>query len=297
MDFGKVPAYKLDEIDFSLPENHSDTDIILNGLKSLNKKPELFIGCAKWGRKEWIGKIYPPSAKEKDFVNYYVRQFNTIELNATHYRIPSESTVEKWKLNADENFRFCPKFPQWISHIKRLKNCESETINFIDSVKRFGINLGTCFLQLPPDFSPTKSEILENYINSLPNNLSFCIEFRHEDWFRESDEVNYIFRALNNKGIGTVITDTAGRRDCVHMRLTSGFAFIRFVGNSLHESDFRRINNWAERIKKWLCSGLRTVYFMIHMHDEKDSPELTLYAIRQFNKICKLNLREPVFYG
>jgi hypothetical protein len=100
---------------------------------------------------------------------------------------------------------------------------------------------------------------------------------------------------LKNLKIGFVITDTAGRRDCCHMHLTVPKAFIRYVGNSLHATDFTRIDDWVKRMKYWLENGLTELYFFMHMHDEATSPELTVYLVEQMNKVCKLNLRKPQF--
>jgi uncharacterized protein YecE (DUF72 family) len=81
------------------------------------------------------------------------------------------------------------------------------------------------------------------------------------------------------------------------MRLTNREAFIRFVGNSLHPTDYTRIDDWVKRIKKWLSKGIERVYFMMHMHDERYSPELITYTIREFNKHCKFEIKPSEFYS
>ena len=88
-----------------------------------------------------------------------------------------------------------------------------------------------------------------------------------------------------------MITDTAGRRDCVHMYLTVPKAFIRFVGNSLDNSDYTRIDDWVKRINYWLDNGLEELYFFMHMHDETYSPELSSYLIDKLNTVCGLSLK------
>jgi len=299
MDFGKVPDSELDNIDFTLPDDHGDTDRLLRSLKSKakKKKPQVYVGCAKWGRKEWVGKIYPPKTKVKDFVTHYVKQFNCLELNATHYRIPDPSWIERWKADAGKDFKFCPKFPQVISHMRRLKNCERETDEFLKAIEGFGVNLGTSFLQMPPNYPPKNYKELEVYLKTLPKNFKLTVELRHPEWFKDSGPVNETFDAVRKLGHGMIITDAAGRRDCLHMRLTNGEAFVRFVGNSLHPTDYTRIDEWVQRLKKWLTGGIERVYFIMHMHDEKDSPELTAYTIKELNKHCKLDLKGPEFYG
>jgi Protein of unknown function DUF72 len=97
--------------------------------------------------------------------------------------------------------------------------------------------------------------------------------------------------------IGAVITDTAGRRDYCHMHLTIPKTFVRFVGNSLHKTDFPRIDAWVKRVKYWLANGIQEIHFFVHMHDEATSPELTVYLAEKLNKACKLNLPVPKFIG
>jgi uncharacterized protein YecE (DUF72 family) len=77
------------------------------------------------------------------------------------------------------------------------------------------------------------------------------------------------------------------------MRLTTPKAFVRFVGNNLHKSDFERMDDWVERIALWFDSGLQTLYFFIHQHNELYTPELIAYMINKLNKRCNLQLNPP----
>ena len=79
------------------------------------------------------------------------------------------------------------------------------------------------------------------------------------------------------------------------MRLTSAEAFIRFVGNGLHPTDYTRVDEWVQRIKQWNDKGLRKVFFFMHQHEEVYSPRLASYAIQQLNKHCGSNIPEPKF--
>src|ERR1041384_2482265 len=108
MEFGRVTESELVAIDLSLPaEPISNKEILAS--KPV-KNPKVYVGCAKWGRLEWVGKIYPPKTKEKDFLQHYVEHYNSIELNATHYKVYGPNGIEKWKQKADrKDFLFCPK--------------------------------------------------------------------------------------------------------------------------------------------------------------------------------------------
>lgn len=289
MDFGKVSENELAAIDFTLPEDGKQTGITL-GNHGPVKDPEFYIGCAKWGRKEWVNMIYPPKTKEADFLDEYVKHFNSIELNAVFYSIPNAELIRKWRIKAEENasngFVFCPKFSRGISHIKRLKDAEVPTDLYLSSIYEFGKFLGPCFLQLGDNFGPKNFEVLENYLRLLPSDLKVFVELRHEEWFSDEAVRSQLFNMLARLKKGAVITDASGRRDCVHMELTIPEIFIRFVGNGQEhkDSDFARINEWVARIKTWLDKGLSKVYFFLHQHDEKDTPILASYTIEQFNE-------------
>ncbi|TKC63519.1 DUF72 domain-containing protein [Pedobacter hiemivivus] len=289
MDFGKVGANELRAVDFTLPEDGKQTAITLAGAKPV-KDPTFYIGCAKWGRKEWLNMIYPPKTKEADFLDEYVKHFNSIELNAVFYSIPNAELIRKWRAKAEENasngFLFCPKFSRTISHIKRLKDAEVPTDLYLSSIHEFGQFLGPCFLQLGDNFGPKNFDVLENYIKHLPVDLEVFVELRHEDWFSDHAARAQLFEMLAKYKKGAIITDASGRRDCVHMELTIPEIFIRFVGNGQEhkDSDFARIDDWVVRIKTWLDKGLAKVYFFLHQHDEKDTPILANYTIEQFNK-------------
>jgi hypothetical protein len=79
------------------------------------------------------------------------------------------------------------------------------------------------------------------------------------------------------------------------MHLTIPKAFIRYVGNSLHATDYNRIDEWVNRMKYWLDKGMKELYFFMHMHEEATSPELTVYLVDKMNKELSLNLRKPKF--
>ncbi len=293
MDFGKVETEDLSKIDFTLPPDQAGTARILKKQKS-KTKTKIFVGCAKWGRKDWVGKIYPPKTKEADFLAHYAKHFGCIELNATFYRMPTEKQTSVWATKVGKGFIFAPKFTQRITHFKRLKGAEEATSAFLKGVGALGEHLGPLFLQLPPNFSPKNFEILRDYIQSLPRDIHLFVELRHPQWF-EKETFDTVFDMLEQNKSGAIITDAIGRRDCVHMRLTTPEAFIRFVGNGLHPTDYVRIDDWVQRIKSWMEQGVQTVYFFMHQHEELHSPELCKYVIQQLNKHCGTSLPEPQF--
>lgn len=290
MDFGRVAD--VNKVDFTFPDDHRITSQLFKELKK-KSKPEVYIGCAKWGRPDWIGKLYPAGTKQTEFLQHYVQHFNSIELNAMFYRLFPKTTVEKWANTAGDDFKFCPKFTNIITHIKRLNNCTKETDALLDTYSAFGKKLGTSFIQLDDRFAPKFAARIQQYLKSLPRDFDVAIEFRHPEFGIDSPEVNETYEVMRELGVSSVITDTAGRRDVMHMKLTTPKAFVRFVGNSLHQSDYQRIDDWINRIDTWLDSGLQTLYFFIHQHDELYSPELSSYMIEKLNKQCGLKVKPP----
>jgi len=266
MEFGKVTNTELEKIDFSLPSEPKENKVVLKGKKIAS--PEIYIGCAKWGRKEWIGKIYPKGTKDANFLEQYVKHYNSIELNATHYTIYGPTQIAKWAEKAKGlDFKFCPKFPQLISHYSGFKNIDDATTSFFEGILAFKKHLGPVFLQTSEKYSPAKRDDLFKYLESLPTDLQFFLEVRHPQWFSDKAVHKELFDTIRKFNIGAVITDTAGRRDCAHMELTVPRTFIRYVGNSLHPTDYTRIDEWVERMKYWLDNGLKECsrcYFLIN---------------------------------
>lgn len=295
MDFGRVDTPLLDEIDFKLPAEPVLNKKVLKGQAA--KQPKIYLGCAKWGRKEWIGKIYPKGTKEANFLDEYVKHYNSIELNATHYQVYGPETIRKWgeKAKGQPGFQFCPKVSQAISHYSQLTNAGQLTTAFLEGVLAFGPQLGPIFLQVSDRFSPKRKDALFEYLATLPKDLQFFLEVRHPEWYSNEAVRLELLRTLQQLKVGFIITDTAGRRDCAHMELTVPKAFIRFVGNSLHPTDYTRIDDWVNRIHYWLEKGLKELYFFMHMHDEAYSPELSVYLADKIKAVCGVDVMRPKF--
>jgi len=295
MEFGKITEQELKQINFALPPDPPEN---MKVLKKGKGKTKFYIGCAKWGRKDWVGKLYPKGTKEADFLKYYATQFNSIEFNGFFYNIHSRQQVEKWVSMVPDKFLFCPKFTQSITHLRRLKNAQNDVDAFLDVVTAFGNHLGPIFLMPHPQMGLKTLETIEEFIANMPIDVSMFLELRHEDWYNNKDGYNpELYSFLIKHKRGTVITDAAGRRDCVHMHLSTPECFIRFVGNALHETDYTRVDDWVQRIKKWMDEGLQTCYFFMHQHEELHSPELIKYFIQQMNKHCGTKIPLPVIHN
>lgn len=290
MKFGKLA--NISKVNFSLPADHPAT-LSWFEKNSAVTSPKVFVGSARWGERDLIGKIYPPKTPPKEFLAHYSKHFSTIELNSTHYQLPSVAQVEQWVEKAEDNFTFCPKMAQSISHQADFGEGIYATEQLIPALRAFGTQLGLPFLQLPPTFHPQKGKLLFNYLEQWPKDMPLAIEFRHPDWFSQTRIRDRAFQLLEELNLSPVITDTAGRRDVIHMRLTNAKVMVRFVGNRLHHTDYLRIDTWVQRLKKWLANGVQEIYFIVHQPEEALCVDLAVYFIRQLNQECGLRLKSP----
>ncbi len=279
MKFGKLPS--IDHISFSFPPDPEENHLVLSGLHTDNGAPALYIGCTGWSMKEWVGRVYPSKTAAKDYLYHYSRQFNTIELNSTHYTIPRKEVVEQWCRQSPDDFRFCPKVLQTISHSSKLGSGTPQLTNWLEAVSAFEVRLGCCFIQLPPYFGIQYLKGLEQWLQTLPKGFPMAVEMRHESIFNESSHLDEWIDLLRHYDISPVITDVAGRRDVLHLRLSNEKVVIRFVGNGLHHTDYQRIDEWVVRIKTWFDAGLKEVYFFAHEPDNLLAPDLADYFFKQ----------------
>ena len=162
---------------------------------------------------------------------------------------------------------------------------------FLRGIAGFANHLGPVFIQLHENFSPSRKQELFQFLESLPDTIQFFVEVRNPAWFGP-EMIEELSASLAKQKMGLVITDTAGRRDCVHMHLPVAKTFIRFVGNSLHPTDFKRIEAWAKRIHYWLDNGIEEVIFIVHSGEVEASPAMTKFVVDTFNKECGLNIPE-----
>ncbi len=287
MNFGKVD--NPENIDFTLPKDHISTLDVLGKQQATNCN--VYVGCAKWNKQDLKG-FYPRGTKDE--LTYYATQFNSIELNATFYRTFPINTVEKWYEKTTDDFKFFPKINQSISQFNRLQNCEAELDGYLDSISHLQEKLGTIFLQMHPTFSPKKFDALANFIQQWPKGFPLAVELRHTDWYNDITITNELYQLFEENNISNIVVDTAGRRDLLHMKLTTKDAFIRYNGAN-HESDYTRLDDWFDRIKIWIENGLENLYFFVHQNLETESPLLSKYFIEKFNNELGYILKLPSF--
>ena len=204
-----------------------------------------YIGTSGWSYDDWIGHFYPEGTKKGKMLDFYMKEFNLVEINSTFYALPNKYAVLAWNKKAPEDFLFTAKIPKEITHKRFLTESESVFKEFyslmyplIDSGK-----LGCFLIQLPPKFSTDYKEELEEFLDFLPDTVNFAVEFRHTSWDKTID-VDF----LKEANCAFVVTDSVKMSPDV--RITADFGYVRWHGrNPKHWYDYEYTE---EEIREWL---------------------------------------------
>lgn len=291
MKFGKVDQPEL--IDFTIPANHPSTEVLLKNTSD-DSLLNIYVGCAKWNKQD-LKNFYPKGTKDE--LRYYSSQFNAIELNATFYRIFAAETYQKWYDKTPANFKFFPKMTNEVSHLRRMNDkVYAIADRYLEVTSILKEKLGTIFLQMHNNFGPKNWNRVVRFVEYWPKEFPLAMEFRHTDWFNDEKVANELFYLLEENNITNVLVDTAGRRDIMHMRLTTNEAFVRYVGAN-HKSDYNRILDWVSRLEEWKKMGLKNIHFFVHQNMELESPLLSAYFIDNLNAKMGVNLIIPKTLG
>jgi uncharacterized protein YecE (DUF72 family) len=202
-----------------------------------------YIGTSGWHYDDWRGRFYPEKLPKAQWLEFYAGRFNTLELNNTFYRLPKESVFQNWHDASPEGFIFSVKVSRFITHIKRLKDCEDEVDKFMSRASLLQEKLGPILYQLPPG-RHRDDEVLVNFLSILPRGMKHVIEFRHESWFTEE-----VFEILRRYHAGFCVFDMPKLSS--PLVATADFAYIRFHGSgSLYSSCYsdEELAGWAEKI-------------------------------------------------
>jgi len=156
---------------------------------------------------------------------------------------------------------------------------------YCDAIALFEDKLGLSFLQMHDNYKLKDLDRLLQFIADYPIGYPLAIELRNESWFENPSLVQPLYEAMQQKAISTVLIDTPGRRDVLHMRLTSPIAFIRFVSAQDEQIDKSRLDQWITRLQYWESLGLEQAHIFIHQPYGTGIPVLSDYLISRV-KAC-----------
>jgi uncharacterized protein YecE (DUF72 family) len=181
------------------------------------------VGTSGWSYQHWRGRFYPPDLPRWEWFAFYLREFATVELNVTFYRLPSRKRFQEWARLAAQRpgFVFAVKAPRTITHVHRLAEATADLERFLDTIAALGPARGPLLFQLPPGFA-CDMERLRSFLRALPGDVPFAFEFRHPSWF-----VPTVSEAIAEAG-GTVVLAYGGAHPTPDDFAPSGlFCYVR----------------------------------------------------------------------
>ncbi len=193
---------------------------------------DIRIGTSGFSYRWWWGRFYPREVKPGGWLEYYAQHFNTVELNATFYRLPEPERFIEWAARAPENFLFAVKASRIITHIRRLWDCAEPLKNFFDAVIHLGEKLGPVLYQLPPNLKADLTR-LRAFLKELPEGFTHVFEFRHESWFARE-----VFDLLEEHGCVFCVHDHGGMN--VPHVTTADVTYWRFHGTGMRGECYGR---------------------------------------------------------
>jgi uncharacterized protein YecE (DUF72 family) len=207
-------------------------------------------GTSGWHYPHWVGRFYPAELNSRDWLPYYARKFDCVEINNSFYRLPTAANVDRWLAQTPEGFAFTLKASRYITHMKKLHDCATALEEFLAVARRFGDRLAAILLQLPPHWNVNHQRLGE-FLALLPEDLQFAIEFRDPSW-----HVDGTYRLLREYAVGFCQFDLAGSRSPVV--LSAGLIYLRLHGPHQAYSgsyDTAQLRDWADRLKAWDREG------------------------------------------
>jgi uncharacterized protein YecE (DUF72 family) len=230
----------------------------------------VYVGTSGYSYKEWKGSFYPEKISANEMLSYYAARLPAVELNNSYYRLPERSTVESWRMQTPESFRFSVKAPRSITLYRRLKGVGAQTKQMLETVSALEGRLGTLLFRMPENMKKDLA-CLESFLKHLPAETPAAFDFRHPTWF--DDDVRELLRSDNRV---LVVSDT-DELPATHIDKTADWGYVRLRRVRYSKAE---LTAWARRIKaqEWK----QTFVFFKH-EDEGTGPKLAA----QFIKLSK----------
>ncbi len=256
---------------------------------NLSAQQKIRLGSCAWSYDEWRGAFYPADLPHERWLEFYARYFPAVEIDSTFYHAPSESSVLRWAESTPASFRFSCKLPRHITHVCRLRDCGAEFTAFLRVLEPLAAKLQVILIQLPPSFVPREGRpALRNFLEQLPRDFRFAIEFRHPGWHRPQ-----VIRLLQKYRVCWVWADTSplNERNLAPFELwpqTADFIYVRLLGDyaTKYDGDGKQVHrygrllwkreaaveSWALKIERHL-GEVRNVWAFVNNHFEGFAPE------------------------
>lgn len=264
------------------------------------------LGCTVWSLPEWKGVFFKEDAKPEQFLSQYSSVFNSVEGNTTFYNVPDPETIKKWGDQTPKGFKFCFKFPRYITHEKRMHNVKGDVLDFVRLFEPIREKTGPFMIQFPDTFGPTELYRLEDVFSILPKSFSYSVEVRHKDFFDHGKHERNLVSMLKSYEVDRVIFDTRKLHSVkssessvleaqkkkpkvpVRFDTTASRPVLRFVGTNDVLNNEPYLKEWAIVVAEWIDDALHP-YVFIHAPNKVDQPKLC----RHFHKLLSNLIELP----
>jgi len=230
---------------------------------------KIYIGTSGWVYPHWQGFFYPKDLSEKDWLSFYAKTFKSVEVNSSFYHSMVKKVYEGWREKVPDDFVFAVKASRFITHVKRLNDCQKPLIRLLEESSGLGKKRGVILFQLPPHWKADKQRLEaflvlcsrftvygnKKFMNNEPTTINrsrFAFEFRDKSWLEDS-----ILAILKKYNAALCIQDSPDWPS--KEQVTADFIYLRFHGGKmLYTSNYSdsQLKKWAAKIKNWLASGL-----------------------------------------
>jgi uncharacterized protein YecE (DUF72 family) len=245
-------------------------------------EPGLYLGASGWSYADWEGTVYSEGLPAGSRLAEYANRYATVEIDSTFYGTPRRSTVQKWREVVPEGFLFAAKFPQEVTHEKKLSNAEKPAENFVRTMEELGDKLGPLLVQLPPSFTVDEMDVLERFLEALPGGFRYAVEVRHRSWVRSD-----LPDLLREHSAALTLVDYP--RMPRMEEVTADFAYIRWLGDRrefpsghthLKKDRDEDLQWWSGFVDSALAED-KTVFAYANNHYQNHSPS----TLEQFLQI------------
>lgn len=235
----------------------------------------IHLGTSGYVYRDWRGLLYPPRLAARRWLRRYCDVFDTVELNATFYRLPSPETVDRWREGSPPGFRFAVKGSRFLTHMKRLTDTTRGLERFYERAGRLGEKLAVVLWQLPPQMKRPDLERLDNFLKAQPKGPRQAVEFRDPAWYTED-----VCRVLDARAAAFCEHDLVGRPP---PRPTGGFRYLRFhgaTGKYRGRYGEQALEPYARDLARWQGSGKDAFVFF-----NNDTLGAALYDARELGRL------------
>ena len=235
----------------------------------------IHIGTSGWHYQHWIGSFYPEGMQSDDFLEYYARHFDTVEINNSFYGLPEEGTLRQWRQTVPKDFLFSAKASRYITHMKKLLDPCQPVDTFLERMESLTPKLGPVLFQLPPNWR-VNPDRLKAFLEILPPDRRYTFEFRDPSWF-----ISSVYELLEQYHAAFCIYELAGRIS--PKTPTADFIYVRLHGpGEAYQGCYstQELSGWAGAFSSW--SGQVKEIFCYFDNDQAG------YAVRNATELREM---------